>query len=64
MTKNFIIGQKVKFTKDWANRVSPNFGTVDKRVSKDKEYIWVKFDVEAPPANVLLVPVDKLEIDE
>lgn len=64
MNKNFIIGQKVKFTKDWADKITPNFGTVDKRVSKDKNHIWVKFDVDSPPANVLLVPADKLEIDE
>jgi len=64
MNKIFKIGEQVKFVKEWEDKVKPNVGLVDKRVSKDPRFIWVKFDVPSPPANVLLVPVDKIESAE
>jgi len=64
MNKNFKIGEEVRFVKEWADKVKPNVGKIDKKVSKDPKYVWVKFDVEYPPANVLLVPVDKIESND
>jgi hypothetical protein len=62
--KVFRIGERVRFTADWAEKITPNFGVVSDKKSKDPKCIFVKFDVEAPPANILMVPVDKLESDE
>lgn len=62
MAKVFKAGQLVQFTKDWFDKIKPNVGTVAHRTPPDKNHVWVKFDVTAPPANVLLVPVSKLEI--
>lgn len=60
----FKAGQKVKFTKEWSDKVKPNHGVVyeDAEIEKAPQgFVWVHFDVAAPPANVLLVPEDKLE---
>lgn len=57
----FKVGEKVKFTKEWLNKITPNCGVVSKKKSKDPNFVWVEFDVPNPPANVLLCPIDKLE---
>lgn len=61
-TKKFKPGNMVQFTKNWFDKVTPNFGVVDHKPSNNKNCIWVKFDVPSPPANVLLVPIDQLEL--
>jgi hypothetical protein len=60
-TTKFKVGQLVQFTKDWSDKIKPNFGKIHAKNPPDSRHVWVHFDVEAPPANILLVPVNKLE---
>lgn len=62
--KVFRIDQKVRFTKDWADKITPNFGVISKKHCPDPKCVFVRFDVEYPPANELMVPIDKLETNE
>lgn len=56
--------EKVKFVKEWADKIKPNTGFVyisDDITPPPEGHVWVHFEVAAPPANVLLVPLNKLE---
>ncbi len=58
----FKVGEKVKFIKEWAPYVKPNFGLVHKKKSKDPNFVWVELGTSTPEQeNIFLIPVDKLE---
>lgn len=65
-------GDRVRLTKEWAERINPTTGTVAKRKVdgelplptdlKGEEFVWVNFDlVDQPLASPTLVPVKWLE---